>query len=125
MSGEGDLELRLKLLRMQRRLLSEPSQKDKRTPPPEPEDPEKIVRDVLRERGEEVLEAALQQFPAETRQIIKELADLVKVKEVREITGSWLFSLLHQIGLPVRVKTTLQIVSDGKAGSIADKLKES
>ena len=124
MSGEDDLELKMKLLRMQRKLFAEKEQKETRQAAPLPEDPETIIRGVLRERGDEVLEAAKQQFPAEAKQVIEELAGLVKKGKISEISGQWLFSVLNQIGIPVRLKTTIQIVSGGKVGSIADKLKE-
>lgn len=124
MSDQEDLELKMKLLRMQRRLLAERAQKDAKSAASTPRDPETLVRSVLRERGDEVLEAAKQQFPMETRQVIDELAGLVAKGEVSEITGPWLYSVLNQIGIPVRLRTSIQIVSDGKVGSIADKLKE-
>ena len=121
---DEDLDLRMKLLRMQRRMLSERAQEEAQLSPPPAEDSEKIVRGVLRERGSEVLDALKQQFPLESKQIIGELTGLVKGGELNEITGGWLYSLLHQMGIPVRVKTTIQIESDGKIVSIADKMKE-
>ena len=122
--ADDDLDLKMKLLRMQRRMLLEKAQKEAKDEPSHPEDPEKIVRGVLRERGVEVLESAKQQFPSQTRQAIIELADLVKKGEITEITGEWLYSVLNQIGIPVRVKTTINMVSHGKVASIADKLRE-
>ncbi len=122
--SDEDLDLKMKLLRMQRRILLERAEKEAKPAAPAPENPEKIVRKVLRERGGEVLDAALHQFPVETRQAIEELAGLVKNGEIAEISGGWLYSVLNQIGIPVRLKTTIQIVSDGKVGSIAEKLKE-
>ncbi len=109
---------------MQRRLLAEKAQRNAKTPNLLPEDPDVVVRPMLRERGDEVLEAAKQQFPAEIKQVVEELAGLINKGEISEITGPWLYSVLNQIGIPVRLKTTIQIVSDGKVGSIADKLKE-
>ena len=120
---DDDLELKMKLLRMQRRMLMERAEKEAKHES-KPEQPEEIVRSVLRERGEEVLEAAKQQFPIETRQALEELAILVKKREVTEITGEWLYAVLNQIGIPVRLKTTIHILSEGKAHSIADKMKE-
>ncbi len=118
---DDDLDLKMKLLRMQRKMLAERAQKEVK---PEHSNPEETVRSVLRERGNEVLEAAKQQFPSETKQAIEELAILVKKGEITEITGEWLYSVLNQIGIPIRLRTTIQIVSDGKVRSIADKLKE-
>lgn len=124
MSEDEDLDLKLKLHRMQRRLLAEKAQRDANPSSPPLKDPEAVVRSKLRERGVEVLDAAMQQFPVETKQVVEELAGLIKKGEISEITGPWLYSVLNQIGLPVRLRTTIQIVSDGKVGSIADKLKE-
>lgn len=119
---DEDLDLKMKLLRMQRKLLAERAQREAKPTPPE--DPEKIVRRVLRERGDEVLVAAKQQYPTGTAEVLEELAGMVESGEITEITGGWLYSVLNQIGIPVRLKTTIQIVSDGKVGSIAEKLKE-
>jgi DNA-binding TFAR19-related protein (PDSD5 family) len=124
LSEKDDLELKMKLLRMQRRLLAEKAQKEEKPIVPARADSESIIRRVLRERGDEVLAAAKQQFPAETKKILEELATLVERGEVSEISGPWLYSVLNQVGIPVRLKTTIQIVSDGKVGSNADKLKE-
>ncbi len=124
MSDSDDLDLKIKLHRMQRRLLAEKAQKETQRPSSPPQDPEAVVRRILAERGDEVLDAAKQQFPAETRQVINELAGLITKGEVTIITGEWLYTVLNQVGIPVRLKTTIQIVSDGKAGSIANKLKE-
>jgi DNA-binding TFAR19-related protein (PDSD5 family) len=121
---DDDLDLKMRLLRMQRRMLLEKAQKEAKPESTHPEDPEEIVRSVLRERGEEVLRAAKQQFPNETNQALRELAALVKQGEITEITGEWLYSVLNQIGIPVRLRTSIQIISDGKARSIADKMKE-
>jgi chaperonin cofactor prefoldin len=122
--SDEDLDLRMKLLRMQRRMLVERAEREAKPTHTAPESPEKTVRKVLRERGSEVLEAALQQFPAETNQALEELAGLVQKDEITEITGEWLYSVLNQIGIPVRLKTSIQIISGGKVGSIAEKLKE-
>lgn len=116
--------MKMKLLRMQRRLLAEKTHTETKPATPKPENPEETVRKHLTQRGDEVLEAAKQQHPAETKQIIGELARLVKSGEISEISGPWLYSLLNQLGIYVRLKTTIQIVSDGKAESIAEKLKE-
>ncbi len=124
MPKDDDLELKMRLLRMQRRILAEKAQKEEKATATPLESPETIVRGVLRERGNEVLDAAQKQFPSETNQMIIELSELVKRGEIQEITGAWLYSVLNQVGIPVRLKTAIRIVSDGKTASIADRLRE-
>ncbi len=109
---------------MQRKLLAERAREESKPSQTQKEQPEAIVRRVLRERGDEVFEAAIQQFPSETREVLPELASLVEKGEITEITGAWLLAVLNQIGIPVRLKTTIQLVSDGKVGTIAEKLRE-
>ena len=86
---------------------------------------EQIVSDFLYDRGEEALKLAKSQFPVQTPEIIKKLADLIKSGEIQQrISGGELLMLFRSIGINVRVDTTIKIEDHGKLVSFSDKLKK-
>ncbi len=98
------------------------------TPAAEPEkketkNPRDIVVEFLGFRGTEVLENAEYQFPKETKSVIDQLAKLVQSGELNEkMDGGQLLSLLRSIGLPVRMKTKINVEQDGKFVSLSEKI---
>ena len=85
---------------------------------------EQVVSDFLYDRGTDVLKLAESQFPAQTRAIVKRLADLIKSGEIQQgISGGELLMLLRSVGIYVRVSTTIKIEDHGKLVSFSDKLK--
>ena len=86
---------------------------------------EQVVSEFLYDRGTEVLKLAESQFPAQTRAIVKKLADLIKSGEIQQgISGGELLMLLRSVGIYVRVSTTIKIEDHGKMVSFSDKLKK-
>jgi DNA-binding TFAR19-related protein (PDSD5 family) len=86
---------------------------------------EQVVSDFLYDRGTEVLKLAESQYPAQTRAIVKRLADLIKSGEIQQgISGGELLMLLRSVGIYVRVSTTIKIEDHGKLVSFSDKLKK-
>ena len=86
---------------------------------------EQVVSDFLYDRGTEVLKLAESQFPAQTRAIVKRLADLIKSGEIQQgISGGELLMLFRSVGIYVRVSTTIRIEDHGKLVSFSDKLKK-
>jgi DNA-binding TFAR19-related protein (PDSD5 family) len=86
---------------------------------------EQVVSDFLYDRGTEVLKLAESQFPAQTRAIVKRLAELIKSGEIQQgISGRELLMLLRSVGIYVRVSTTIKIEDHGKLVSFSDKLKK-
>ncbi len=84
-----------------------------------------IVSDYLYDRGGEVLSLAMNQFPAQTRIIIKRIADLIRLGEIQQrISGGELLALFRSIGINVRINTTIKIEDHGKLVSFSEKLKE-
>ncbi len=124
--SEEDRELELikrrKLLELQRKLLmqrAESKQEEKRE-----EDPIEFLRKRLVDRGEEVLNAALMQYPEAARFIAKQLMLLYKAGRLRDpIDGVTLYSLFHRLGIPVRLETRIRIVKNGKVMSLAERLR--
>ncbi|NAY82121.1 MAG: double-stranded DNA-binding protein [Thaumarchaeota archaeon] len=89
------------------------------------DDPVKLVKSYLYDRGDEVLDAALSQFPKETNLFVKKLAELIKKGVIREkISGSELLYILRNIGIPVSLETKITILKDGISLSLSDMLKE-
>ena len=84
-----------------------------------------IISDYLYDRGEEVLKLAESQFPIQTKSLISEIAELIRIGEIKQrISGGELLALLRSVGLNIRVNTTIKIEDHGKLVSLSDKLKQ-
>ncbi|HSA75146.1 MAG TPA: hypothetical protein VLE21_03055 [Candidatus Nitrosocosmicus sp.] len=77
------------------------------------------------DRGDEVLKLAEQQFPFQTKIIIKRLNELIRFGEISRISGGDMLSVYRSLGLKIRVDTQISISDHGKTISLSDKLKES
>lgn len=87
--------------------------------------PVETVKDYLYDRGDEVLDAALQQYPREASAIVEKLADLIKRGVIKDkISGGELLALFRSVGLNVYVETHVKVAKDGKLVSFSDLLKE-
>lgn len=84
-----------------------------------------IISDYLYDRGEEVLKLAESQFPIQTKSLINEIVELIRIGEINQrISGGELLALLRSVGLNIRVNTTIKIEDHGKLVSLSDKLKQ-
>jgi DNA-binding TFAR19-related protein (PDSD5 family) len=84
-----------------------------------------IISDYLYDRGEEVLRLAESQFPIQTKSLINEIAELIRIGEINQrISGGELLALLRSVGLNIRVNTSIKIEDHGKLVSLSDKLKQ-
>lgn len=119
--SDEDLELmaiKMRKLRELQKLYLEKTQKK-----PELDDLS-IVKSKLTGRGPEVLEAALSQYPKAAREVVRYLAELYRSgKLTEEISGEELYTLFYDLGMPVRLETSITYVKDGKRISISEKLK--
>ncbi|TVP39666.1 double-stranded DNA-binding protein [Candidatus Nitrosocosmicus arcticus] len=79
----------------------------------------------LYDRGDEVLKLAEQQFPLQTKIIIKRLNELIRFGEISKISGGDLLAVYRSLGLNIRVDTHISISDHGKTISFSDKLKQS
>jgi len=79
----------------------------------------------LYDRGDEVLKLAEQQFPLQTKIIIKRLNELIRFGEISKISAGDLLSVYRSLGLNIRVDTQISISDHGKTMSFSDKLKQS
>ena len=84
-----------------------------------------IISEFLYDRGEEVLKLAESQFPIQTKSLINEIVELIRIGDIRQrISGGELLALFRSVGLYVRVSTTIKIEDHGKLVSLSDKLKQ-
>lgn len=79
----------------------------------------------LYDRGNEVLQLAEQQFPFQTKILVKRLNELIRYGEISKISGGDLLSIYRSIGFNIRVNTNISISDHGKTISFSDKLKQS
>ena len=77
------------------------------------------------DRGDEVLKLAEEQYPFQTRMIIKRLNELIRFGEISRISGGDLLSVYRSLGLNIRVNTNISISDHGKTISFSEKLKQS
>jgi hypothetical protein len=93
---------------------------------PEGIDSEKnFLMRYLYDRGDEVLKLAEQQYPLQTKIIIRRLNELIRFGEISKISGGDLLSVYRSLGLNIRVDTQISISDHGKTISFSDKLKQS
>jgi DNA-binding TFAR19-related protein (PDSD5 family) len=84
-----------------------------------------IISDYLYDRGEEVLKLAESQFPSQTKSLVSEIVELIRIGEIKQkISGGELLALFRSVGINVRVNTTIKIEDHGKLVSFSDKLKQ-
>jgi len=115
---------RRKMLELQRRLLSE-QQKAEEPPEPEVETPESILNRYFAGRAWEVLRAARTQFPTVMPGVEEALVDAMRAGKIRDkIDGESLFQFLHQVGLPVRLHTSIKYKDHGELKTIGQLIKE-
>ena len=79
----------------------------------------------LYDRGAEVLNLAEQQFPFQTKILIKRLNELIRYGEISRISGGDLLAIYRSLGLNVRINTNISISDHGKTISFSEKLKQS
>ncbi|MEM1976437.1 MAG: hypothetical protein QXX29_00870 [Nitrososphaerota archaeon] len=130
MSMEEDLELRALKLRKFMELAALRSQakaagSEKNAEKPLSfEEALKIVRENLVERGDEVLGAALEQYPEQAKKIVMILAEKIIKGEIgQKIRGSALMSLFDYLGMPVKLRSRILYYKKGEYKSIEELLR--
>lgn len=79
----------------------------------------------LYDRGIEVLNLAEQQYPFQTKILIKRLNELIRYGEISRISGGDLLAIYRSLGLNIRINTNISISDHGKTISFSEKLKQS
>jgi len=113
-------EIRLKLLRLQKKMLSRGKPREE-----ERKDPRQVVLSVLSdEKAIEVLKAAEEQFPQVIDKVIEALAKYIVENNVKSIDAYELYQLFLALGLNVRLPLKIKVVKGGKEISFEDYIKE-
>lgn len=87
-------------------------------------DSHQILDKVFKGRAWEVFYAARVQFPGEMVEVENMLVRFALEGKINEIEGDQLYAFLREIGLPVRLKTTIKILSHGKTKELSEKFTE-
>jgi programmed cell death protein 5 len=114
---------RRRLLELQRRMQKENQAEEE--PEPKEKTTEEILSGYLVGRAWEVLRAARAQFPQVMPKVEEAIVESIKGGRVRErIDGESLFQFLRQLGLPVRLQTSIRYKEHGELKTIGQRLKE-
>jgi len=121
---EDDLELRALRLKKMMKLMASKASKPEEKKELSLEEALKILKPMLVDRGDEVLEAALEQYPDQAKKIIVLLAEkIIQERFSGKITGEALLSFFEYLGMPVKLKTRILYYKKGEYKSITDLLK--
>ena len=88
-------------------------------------DENQILNSIFRGRAWEVFHAAQTQYPVAMAKIESLLVRLALEGKINQIQGEQLYALLKDIGLRVRLNTTIKVTSHGKTKLLSEKFKES
>jgi len=123
---EDDLELKMLRLKKMRELLKsrEKQRKEKDEFELNFKDAYELVKRHLADRGEEVLNAALEQYPEAAKKIVMIIASKIMRGEFSgKITGEMLMQLFEYLGMHVRLETKILYYRKGEYKSIRDLLR--
>ncbi len=117
---EDDTDLKL----LEQRKMEELRRKLRATAQPKVEKTDRqVVEGMLYDRGEEVLEAAYSFYPKETERLVTELAGMIRGGRLAErIAGGELLSIFRQLGMRIRLKTSIRVMDQGKLVDLGEKL---
>ena len=125
-NDDSDLEAikRRKIIEFERRRAAMEQQKP--APKTQTVDDLTFIRSKLMGRGNEVLDAAMAQYPQATMEVAKYIVNLYKTGQLTDnIPGEDLFEVLHTLGMRVHLDTTITYVKDGKRVPLSQKFKKS
>jgi len=88
-------------------------------------DVQKTLNAIFKGRAWEVFNTARAQFPDQMAEIEHLLVNLTMEGKITEMDGEQLYALLREIGLPVRLNTTIKVVGHGRTKTLSEKFLES
>ena len=88
-------------------------------------DGHKILSKIFKGRAWEVFNVARVQFPGAMAKIESLLVRLALEGKITQMQGEQLYALLREIGLRVRLNTTIKVTSHGKTKLLSEKFKQS
>ena len=104
--------------------------KDQQEKEPEPERPreatnQEVLDAMFGDRAWEVFNAAAYQYPQVIGQVERILVEGIKEGKIQDIIdGAALMGFFRQVGLPVRLKTTIRISEKGELKTLEQKVRE-
>ena len=119
---DEDLELKKLRIRMMRRLMEAAAKKAEKTTAP-PRNPVEVLRRHLVDKGEEVLDAALEQYPELAKRVADLLASKILSGQLKKVSGEELLMLFEYLGARIRLETSIKYYKKGEFKSIRDMLK--
>jgi len=125
---DESIELKLLRLKKMKQMLASKSTGNIKSSREEEEEFDKylnVFRGSLIDRGEEVLEAAMRDYPEITRKIVTVLAK--KIMEgglVDKISGAELLRLFENLGLHIHIETSIKYYKHGEYKSLSELLRE-
>lgn len=112
------------MLELQKKILSAQAPKEE-AEKPKPETTDELFNKYFYGRAWEVYRAAKQQYPEAMEKIEKALQEAIKAGKIKEkISGEALYTLFNQIGMRVRLETTIMYKKHGELKTIEQTLKE-
>ncbi|MCS7135499.1 MAG: DNA-binding protein [Nitrososphaerota archaeon] len=119
--SEDDLELKRIQMRRLRQLMQNAQKIEQ---PKVKEDPIKKLRPFLGDRAEEVLNAALEQYPEQTKLVINKLVELADKGALQDkIDGGTLLQLFRRLGMRVKLETEILFYKEGEYKRLSEMLK--
>jgi DNA-binding TFAR19-related protein (PDSD5 family) len=88
-------------------------------------DGNKILNKIFKGRAWEVFNTAKSQFPTAMAEMERLLVNLALKGKITEITGEQLYALLREIGVRVRLNTSIKVASHGKTKLLSEKIRDS
>jgi len=116
-----------RLAEMKRMMLLKKIETKKEPEPEKPREPtnQEILDAMFGNRAWEVYNAAAYQHPQVIRQVEKILVDGIKEGKIADIIdGAALMGFFRQVGLPVRLNTTIRVSEKGELKTLEQKMKE-
>jgi DNA-binding TFAR19-related protein (PDSD5 family) len=116
---------RRRMLELQRRLHRSGIKPEAEPEKPKEPSPDEVLGRFLVGRAWEVLGAARAQFPKVMPQVEEALVEAFKAGKIKEtIDGGMLLQFLRQVGLPVRVQTSIRYKDHGELKTIGQRIKD-
>ncbi len=116
-----------RLAEMKRMMLLKKIEAKKEPEPEKKREPtnQEILDAMFGNRAWEVYNAAAYQYPRVIKQVEKILVDGIKEGKIADvIDGAALMGFFRQVGLPVRLNTTIRISEKGELKTLEQKMKE-
>jgi len=87
-------------------------------------DDNKVLNQIFRGRAWEVFNTSSYQYPRIMLKVKQTLVQLALSGKLKEVTGEQLYRFLRNLGLRIRMKTSISFAKHGKLKSLSEKIKD-